>query len=246
MVRVLVIDDDPDDRRLAARALSQELDSPDIVEIGDDTTLELALRDSAAPALAVTDYALNWSDGLAVFQRIRAAYPHCPVIAFTGVGDEALAVELIKAGVEDYVVKSERKRLGGAARAAIERTAERQQQQKAEKHYRDLFQSMPIGLYECAADGTFSAGNSALLVLLGLRSEDDLYHARLDAHVVTEAPFRWPEIGDKPWTAEVQLRRSDNTFAKAVNVVHAICEAGRVVYRGALIDVQAMTTSSSE
>jgi ActR/RegA family two-component response regulator len=44
----------------------------------------VALQDSSEPSLAVTDYALNWSDGLSVFQRVRAAYPHCRVIVFTG------------------------------------------------------------------------------------------------------------------------------------------------------------------
>ncbi len=115
-MRVFVIDDDPDDRRLAARALSQDLDAPEIVEIGDERALEMALRGPAAPALAVMDYTLGWTDGFAVFQRIRTAYPQCPVIVFTGVGDETLAVELLKAGVDDYVVKHGRRRLGEAVR----------------------------------------------------------------------------------------------------------------------------------
>jgi DNA-binding response OmpR family regulator len=101
---------------LAARAICQDFDSADIVEIGDERALEMALRDPAAPALAVTDYTLGWTDGFAVFQRIRTAYPQCLVIVFTGVGDETLAVELLKAGVDDYVVKHGRRRLGEAVR----------------------------------------------------------------------------------------------------------------------------------
>src|SRR3712207_2403528 len=118
-MRVLLIDDDPDDRWLAARTLSQALASPQLVEIGDDGALETALQDPCEPALAVTDYALNWSDGLSVFQRIRAAYPHCPVIVFTGVGDETLAVQLLKAGVDDYVVKHGPRDVGEAAKEAL-------------------------------------------------------------------------------------------------------------------------------
>jgi DNA-binding NtrC family response regulator len=122
---VLVIDDDPDERRLAAHLLRRDLDAPEIVEIGDERALEMALRDPASPALVVTDYALNWSDGLAVFKRARSVYPACPVIVFTGVGDETLAVELLKAGVDDYVVKHGRRRLGEAARETIDSAAER-------------------------------------------------------------------------------------------------------------------------
>ena len=125
-MRMLVIDHDPEERNLAARALSQDLGSPEIVEIGDESALEMALQDPAAPALAVTEYALHWSDGLAVFQRIRTAVPHCPVIVFTAVGDETLAVELLKAGIDDYVVKHGRRRLGEAAQEVMKNAAERQ------------------------------------------------------------------------------------------------------------------------
>ena len=118
-MRVLVIDDDPGGRRLATRALGQDLPSAEIVEIGTETALATALRDPAVPALAIMDYALTWSDGRAVFEGIRAAYPHCPVIVFTGVGDETLAVQLLKAGVADYVVKHGPRSLGEAALTTI-------------------------------------------------------------------------------------------------------------------------------
>ena len=126
-MRVLLIDDDPDDRWLAARALRHDLTSAEIVVIGDDNALKLALQDHTEPALAITDYALQWSDGLTVFRRIKAVYPHCPVIVFTGVGDETLAVELLKAGIDDYVVKHGPRLLGEAAQEALYTAAERHQ-----------------------------------------------------------------------------------------------------------------------
>ena len=124
-MRVLLIDDDPKDRGLAADTLGRDLPSAEIVEIGDGTALELALQGPTEPALAITDYALTWSDGLAMFRRIKTAYPLCPVIVFTGVGDETLAVELLKAGVDDYVVKHGRRPLGQAALEVLEVAAKR-------------------------------------------------------------------------------------------------------------------------
>jgi DNA-binding response OmpR family regulator len=124
-MRVLLIDDDPDDRWLAARALSREFAAAEIVEIGDDSALDEALQEPDEPALAITDYALHWSDGLGVFERIRAVHPRCPVIVFTGVGDETLAVQLLKAGVDDYVVKHGPRPLGEAAREVVENAAKR-------------------------------------------------------------------------------------------------------------------------
>ncbi len=122
---MLVVDDDPDDRALAARALKSELDGAEIVEIGDESSLSDALRELAAPALAVTDHALGWTDGFTVFARIKAAYPDCPVVMFTGVGDEEVAVAAMKAGFADYLIKTRLKRLGTAARAVMERASGR-------------------------------------------------------------------------------------------------------------------------
>jgi two-component system, cell cycle sensor histidine kinase and response regulator CckA len=123
-MRVLVIDDDPGGRRLAIHALRQDFPSAEIVEIGTEDALATALQDPAVPVLAIIDYVLTWSDGRAVFERIKVAYPHCPVIVFTGVGDETLAVQLLKAGVDDYVVKHGPRPLAEAVRKAIKHAAE--------------------------------------------------------------------------------------------------------------------------
>ena len=118
-VRVLLIDDDPDDRRLAARVLGQDLGSPEIVEIGTDAELEAELQGSAEPVLVVSDYLLGWTDAFDVLQRVRSVYPECPVIVFTGMGDDDLAARFITAGANGYVDKRDLKRLGEAARQAM-------------------------------------------------------------------------------------------------------------------------------
>lgn len=234
-MRVLLVDDDPDDRRLAARTLRQELDSAEIVQIGQIGELDAALRSPEAPALAITDYALNWSDGLKVFQQIRAAYPHCPVIAFSGVGDEALAVELIKAGLDDYVSKSERDQLGTAARASIERAAARQQYGKTELDGGELFRSAPIGIYQCTGSGELIAGNAALIALLGLSSEDDLIGTNLKSRIEPHAALL-PEgkTDEARMTSQVQLRRADGEVIRAINTVQTIRIGAVLSYVGAL------------
>ena len=118
-MRILLIDDDPDDRRLAARVLRQDLGSSDIVEIGTDAELAVELQGPAEPVLVVSDYLLGWADAFDVLQRVRGVYPACPVIVFTGMGDEELAARFITAGANGYVDKRDLKRLGEAARQAI-------------------------------------------------------------------------------------------------------------------------------
>src|SRR5215204_1317808 len=107
---VFVIDDNPDDRTLVLHQLKAALPEATVREIGDAEQLEGAFSQEK-PSLVITDLALGWTSGLDVLMRVKALDPTCPVIMFTGAGDEQAAVEAMKAGLDDYVVKSP-KRLG--------------------------------------------------------------------------------------------------------------------------------------
>lgn len=120
---ILIVDDDPDFRMLAARALRREFPDAEMLEAGNAAALDAALRRPGTLRLLVSDLSLNWADGFEVLARVRAVHPDVPAIMFTGTGSEEAAVRAIKAGFEDYVVKSP-KRLGHLAatsRAAVMR-----------------------------------------------------------------------------------------------------------------------------
>src|SRR5579875_2378752 len=99
-LHILLVDDNPADRALAIRELEQALGNVRIHEIRTAQELREALSQRDFN-LAITDYQLNWSDGLKVFDEIKAACPDCPVIMFTGSGNEELAVEGLKRGLEE-------------------------------------------------------------------------------------------------------------------------------------------------
>jgi signal transduction histidine kinase len=130
-LHVLIVDDNPEDRALISRALRRELgDAVVISDIKDEPALEAALALHTFDA-AVVDYLLNWSDGLSVMRGLRAVRPDCAVVLFTSSGNEEVAVQALKAGADDYVVKSARPqlRLPRALLHAVERrraAAERQ------------------------------------------------------------------------------------------------------------------------
>jgi len=102
---ILVIDDDPADVEILRRLLG---------EIEDWETLLLACyeaergRSEAARGkadLIFLDYLLGAETGLEVFHAIREDGCLLPVIMLTGHGSEEIAVEAMKAGVSDYLVK---------------------------------------------------------------------------------------------------------------------------------------------
>jgi signal transduction histidine kinase len=57
------------------------------------------------PELVLLDYMMPNMDGFTALKEIRRCYPECYVIMFTGKGSESIAVELMKAGASDYVLK---------------------------------------------------------------------------------------------------------------------------------------------
>ncbi|HYF51453.1 MAG TPA: response regulator [Planctomycetota bacterium] len=58
------------------------------------------------PDVVITDHSLGWSNGLKVVAACKERWPYCPIIMFTGTGGEEVAVEGMKAGLDDYIVKA--------------------------------------------------------------------------------------------------------------------------------------------
>jgi two-component sensor histidine kinase len=125
-MRILFADDDPDTRKLAVRAVLQELQGAKAVEASNRKSLDEAITQGPIDIL-VTDYDLQWIDGFEVYMSVKEAHPNCVAVMFTGTGNEELAVRAMKAGFDDYVVKSpgQLKRVASSAKLAYERSAER-------------------------------------------------------------------------------------------------------------------------
>ena len=120
-MRVLVVDDNPDDRLLVRREVEALFPDATVIDLAGLEDFEAALA-AAVPDLVVTDLDLKWGSGREIFARARDMHPSCPVVMFTNSGDETTAVEMMKAGLDDYVVKSPRQlpRLRASLRIAVE------------------------------------------------------------------------------------------------------------------------------
>jgi two-component sensor histidine kinase len=102
---------------------------------------------------------------------------------FSGTLGEDHAVEAMKAGLDDYVVKDPRRlpRLQIAIRAALERWRDRQARRVAEERYEALFRDVKVGLYVSDAAGRFVDANATLLRMLAVNSLNDLRGIALPA-----------------------------------------------------------------
>ena len=104
-LRVLLIDDNPDDRFLVIRELGREFSGLEVTEITEQEGFSRALENGSFD-LVITDFQLCWNNGLEILRAAKSQWPDCPVIMFTGTGSEEVAVAAMKSGLDDYVLKS--------------------------------------------------------------------------------------------------------------------------------------------
>jgi PAS domain S-box-containing protein len=129
--RILVVEDEPAIAVIEKRVLEKE---GYLVEVAEDGRSALNSLNQGHYDLVLLDHRLPDTLGSDVIKELGERISSLPVIVITGFGDEKLAVDLLKAGVADYVVKDAKleflRIMPRAVRAAIEQfslAAENQQ-----------------------------------------------------------------------------------------------------------------------
>lgn len=167
-ISILLVDDDPDMRALLARFLGGEFAEPHVFQVGHPQELQNAFATGGFD-LVITDYQIQWTTGLAVLREVKSRWPDCPVIMFTATGSEEIAVEAMKADLDDYIIKAPAHfaRLALAVRSTLSQARQRRALTEAETRYRGLFDGVPVGLYQTTLEGQILDANPALLHMLG-------------------------------------------------------------------------------
>jgi DNA-binding NarL/FixJ family response regulator len=163
----MVVGNDPHDRVLVARELKNTFIEVQVLEASDRAQFEEFLRRDCCD-LVITDYKLRDWDGIELLSATKQRWPNCPVIMFTESENEAVAVEAMKLGLEDYVVKEipSLARLGRAARAAIRHAMLRCRADQLAARLESLLDQSRSGVFCCSSDGQFLEVNPAMLDLL--------------------------------------------------------------------------------
>ena len=168
-LRLLLIDDNPHDRDLASRALSQHFGSVTVLLARDAQEFERTVTEGEFDA-AIIDHELRWTTGIEALRRIRFARPECPVLMFTASGSTEVAVEAMKEGLDDYVTKTPKHyaRLPYALEACLDRrTAERARAQLAA-----VVESSDDAIIGMALDGLVTSWNGGAVRLFGYASDE--------------------------------------------------------------------------
>ncbi|HET9368708.1 MAG TPA: response regulator [Vicinamibacterales bacterium] len=105
-IHVLVVDDDLVDRQALRRAFAGTVVAVDIEEAASAAEVFERLSRGGCDCVLL-DYGLPGLNGLETLAEIRRRGFDVPVIMLTGNGDQRVAVELMKAGAADYLVKQD-------------------------------------------------------------------------------------------------------------------------------------------
>ncbi len=134
-LRVLIVEDSELDASLLLRELGKAGYSPvhKRVETAEEMTAAL---DSKTWDIVLCDYVMPNFSGPAAIKLTRQKNPDLPLIIISGQIGEDTAVEAMKAGAHDYIVKGKLKRLGPAIERELEESANRRQRKKAEDELR--------------------------------------------------------------------------------------------------------------
>ncbi|MBE9054127.1 response regulator [Nostocales cyanobacterium LEGE 11386] len=207
-VRILLIDDNPDERILIIRQLEQEFDELHVEQIVDAQELT-QLINSENFDLVITDYHLIWTNGIEVLRAIKARYPEKPVVMFTNTGSEEIAVEAMKLGLDDYVIKSPEHyiSLRVSVRNALERSQERKRSYLLDLRLQSLLERLNVGVFRALPDGRLLEANSAFLRLIGLDAFPTEQEVNLNDYALQIGSYSQ----SKPWERQVELERPDGS-----------------------------------
>src|SRR5262249_4458028 len=154
-LNILHLEDDPNDAMLIRETLRDEGVDGEIRRVTNRDDYVTAIQ-SGSIDLILSDFALPQFDGLTALGLARTLAPDTPFILVSGTMGEDAAVDSLRSGATDYVLKMRLSRLAPAVRRAVEESRERrgrrtmEQELERERNFlRTLLDSLDSGVLAC-------------------------------------------------------------------------------------------------
>ncbi|HEV2827914.1 MAG TPA: response regulator [Pyrinomonadaceae bacterium] len=124
------------------------------------------------PDIILSDYSLPQFSGLDALRLLKEARPDLPFILITGSLTEEVAVECMKEGAHDYILKTSLKRLPSAVLNALAKRRTEQDKEKAEELYRLIAENTTDLICLLDTEGNYAYVSPSHKDLLGYAPED--------------------------------------------------------------------------
>jgi DNA-binding NarL/FixJ family response regulator len=178
-IKILIVEDNPSDSILIIDQIKR--DNIGFAYLHVDNKMEyLSALNNYKPDIIISDYMLPQFNGMHALNIRNEIAPSVSFILVTGSADEEIAVSCMKAGADDYLIKRNLHRLGGAIKSALQKKELLQQKEAAEKRleenerkYRLMVDLSPDAIFIHNVDGIQFA-NSTAIKLFGAGSFNEL------------------------------------------------------------------------
>ena len=144
-IRILLIEDDPDDVRMVREMLTTAQGARFQLECADQLSTGLSLLAADQIDIVLLDLWLPDSQGLHTLTEVLAQAPQPPVVVMTAVDDTDIAVKAVREGAQDYLVKGQvdGNLLARCIQYAIERRRAEEALRESEEKFRSLAERSP-------------------------------------------------------------------------------------------------------
>src|SRR6202163_1456986 len=134
-LRILSIEDDPKDAELIRDLLETEGIVCEVTRVDTEAAL-LAFIEQGGIGLILSDYTLPSFDGISALKFATKTCPDVPFIFVSGTLGEEVAIEALKIGATDYVLKTSLSRLVPSVQRALREATQKAERKRAEEALR--------------------------------------------------------------------------------------------------------------
>lgn len=177
-ISVLLVEDSPRDAELLVLALERGGYDPSVTCVQTAEAMNAAL-DAGSWDVVIADYSMPRFSGLGALDVLKRRGLDIPFLLVSGTVGEEVAVEAMKAGASDYLMKGHLTRLVPTVERELREAAHRKLQRRAElasrdseKRFRAMFDQAAIGTAQSDLEGRWLLVNQRLLDLYGYSWEE--------------------------------------------------------------------------
>ncbi len=232
-IKVLLIEDNPDDLKLIKRKLDRSVNAR--FAITPVSKLQDGLEHLARNGtdLVLSDLSLPDSHGLDTVTKILCEAPHIPLVVLSGFDDEAIAIKAVKSGAQDYLVKGqlEDTQIERSLSYAIERS---RLQHELEQYTQEIcnIQANLLKILEKNADAIIVVSEGKNILFTNPAAESLLECKKKD---LLNKPFDFPLDGGK--TSEIDISHDGQEKTVAEMSVVEINWEGKPAYLASLRNI---------